>query len=294
MKISACSFVNNGPTLGYPFIESILSALELVDEFVVAVGPSNDGTREAIESIDDPRVRIIDTTWAPNAPRGFVYSQQTMLALYNCTGDWALSLQGDEAIHERDCDGLRVLVTAAHNQSNVDGIALNYHHFYGRPELIAAGPKWYRAEARLVRLAGRKVIVPSDAQYLVNVSGRRRLSPLRAVRSNAFVYHYGWVRNRDSHDKKVTSTAQYWQEHRGTAMPYEQIDPHTLTDFDGTHPAAMAPWLESSANRSFERDPDYVLTRRDHKQRFKAMIERLTRLELSCTHFRPVRLRHEM
>jgi hypothetical protein len=294
MKISACSFVNNGRTLGYPFIESILSALELVDEFVVAVGPSNDGTRESIEAIDDHRVRIIDTTWAPDAPRGFVYSQQTMLALFNCTGDWALSLQGDEAIHEKDCAALKDLVSAAHKQTNVDAIALNYHHFYGRPELVATGPKWYRAEARLVRMAGRRVIVPSDAQYLVNIAGRRRLSYLKAVRSDAYIYHYGWVRSRDSHDKKVTSTAQYWQEHRSTAKPYEQIDPHILKGFAGTHPAAMAPWLESSANRTFERDPHYVLTRNDRKQRFKARIEQLTRMDLSCTHFRPVRLSHKV
>jgi len=291
MKISACSFVNNGPTLGYPFIESIRSALELVDEFVVAVGPSNDGTREAIEAIDDPRVRIIDTTWAPDAPRGFVYSQQTMLALYNCTGDWALSLQGDEAIHEKDCESLRDLVVAAHSQQNVDGIALKYYHFYGKPNLLATGPQWYRAEARLVRMAERRVIVPSDAQYLINISGRRKLSYLRAICADAHIYHYGWVRGRNAHAKKVSSVSEFWQEQPAEASLYEQIDPHILKEFHDTHPAAMQPWLDSSANLEFEPDWNHTLTRRERKQRLKSKIEKLTGLDLSCTHFCPVKLR---
>ena len=290
MKISACSFVNNGNRLGYPFIESIRSALELVDECVIAVGPSDDGTREAIEEIDDTRVRIIDTTWAPDAPSGFVYSQQTMLALYNCTGKWVLSLQSDEAIHEKDCGSIRNLVTAAHAQSNVDGIALKYHHFYGRPGLVATGPRWYRAEARLVRMTGRRMIVPSDAQYLAKIAGRRRLSYLRAVRSEAYIYHYGWVRSRDAHIKKVSTVSRFWQQQPSVAQPYEQVDPRTLAPFDGTHPAAMEPWLTHSANVDFCPDPNYRISKRERRQRFKQHIERVLPVDLSCTHFKNARL----
>ncbi|MCH2135574.1 MAG: hypothetical protein MK101_03210 [Phycisphaerales bacterium] len=292
MKISACAFVNRGMALGYPFVESIRSALELVDEFVVAVGPEPDGTREAIEAIGDERVRVIDTSWSPEAPRGFVYSQQTMIALYNCTGEWVLSLQGDEAIHEQDCEALRSLVERAHRDGRADAIALNYHHFYGRPDLVARGPAWYRAEARLVRMAGRKVIVPSDAQYLVNVSGRRRLRPLKAVQSSAWIYHYGWTRSRNAHELKLNTTAEYWQE-PPSSRAYEQIDPSTLEPFEGTHPAAMAPWLEHSANTTFESDPAYQVTRRDKRQRCKRMIEKLTGADLSCTHFKTIKLRPE-
>ena len=290
MKISACSFLNNGNMLGYPFIESIRSALELVDEFVIAVGPGTDGTREAIEDIDDPRIRIIDTTWAPDGPRGFVYSQQTMIALYNCTGDWVLSIQGDEAIHEKDCKSLRDLVKRVHTAKQIDGIALRYHHFYGRPDLVATSPRWYRAEARLVRLANRRVVVPSDAQYLANLAGRRRLSYLKAPLSTAHVYHYGWVRSRAAHNRKTTWTSQFWQNDAGTSDPYEQVDARSLTPFTGSHPAAMTPWLTESANTTFEPDPTYRLSRRDRKQRFKQAIERVLPIDLSCTHYRRVRL----
>jgi hypothetical protein len=290
MKISGCTFINKGVQLGYPFIESIRSALHLVDEFVIALGPDTEEDRALIEAIGDDRIRIIDTTWSPDAPKGFVYSQQTMVALYNCTGDWALSLQGDEAIHEDDCSELRALVARAHADGRADGISMPYHHFYGRPDLIATGPRWYRREARLVRMAGRRVIVPSDAQYLVNISGRRRLSYLKAVRSDARIYHYGWTRALDCHVRKIESTAEFWQEKPRRASPYETMDPSILKPFTGTHPAEMAPWISESANRDFEPDPDFKPTRKDRRYRLKGMLERMTGLDLSTTHFRPIKL----
>jgi len=39
MKISGFTFLRNGSILGYPFKESILSVLPIVDEFIVALGP---------------------------------------------------------------------------------------------------------------------------------------------------------------------------------------------------------------------------------------------------------------
>lgn len=290
MKISACSFINKAVDLGYPFRESIQSALEFVDEFVVAVGPHQDGTREAIEKIDDPRIRIIDTSWAPDSPAGFVYSQQTMIALYNCTGEWVLSIQADEAVHEQDCETLRDLVERAHRCNNIDGIALRYHHFYGNPNTIAIGPKWYRAEARLVRMTGRRVIVPSDAQYLANLRRRRKLSYLRAPLSNAYMYHYGWVRNQSAHIAKSDWAQQFWQKESGNPDPYEQVDARSLSTYQGTHPAAMAPWLQESANLEFEPDKNYRLTLRDKRQRCKHLVERMLGVDWSRTHFRKVRL----
>jgi len=65
LKISGFSFVRNGVSLYYPVAESIRSILPICDEFVIAVGKGDedDGTREAIAAIGDPRIRIIDTVW---------------------------------------------------------------------------------------------------------------------------------------------------------------------------------------------------------------------------------------
>ena len=48
MKISGFTFIRNGTILGYPFIESINSILPICDEFIIAVGPSEDSTKPFI------------------------------------------------------------------------------------------------------------------------------------------------------------------------------------------------------------------------------------------------------
>ena len=74
-------------------------------------------------------------------------------------------------------------------------------------------------------------------------------------------------------------------------MPYDQVDARMLGPFNGTHPAAMKPWLDNTANWDFEPDPNYTLSMRDHRQRFKAGLEKLLRADFSCTHFRRIRLK---
>jgi len=48
MKISGFSFIKNAIQFEYPVVESILSLLPLVDEYVIAVGNSSDATKNLI------------------------------------------------------------------------------------------------------------------------------------------------------------------------------------------------------------------------------------------------------
>jgi len=108
VKVSCFSFIRDGVHLGYPFVESIRSALPLCDEFVVAAGKSRDDTLEQLRAMNEPKLRIIETTWNENMrSHGFVYGQQKMIAQYNCTGDWAFYLEGDEILHEQEIDTIR-------------------------------------------------------------------------------------------------------------------------------------------------------------------------------------------
>ena len=114
MKISAFSFLRNGAKLHYPIIESIRSALPVVDEFVIALGDSDpdDDTREKIEALGSDKITLIDTIWdLDQFPNGTVYAQQTDVAKSHCTGDWLLYLQGDEVLHEDDAPKIYVVFT---------------------------------------------------------------------------------------------------------------------------------------------------------------------------------------
>ena len=53
MKISAFTFLRNAQRLQFPFVESIRSALPLVDEFVVALGPCDDDTEADLQDRAD-------------------------------------------------------------------------------------------------------------------------------------------------------------------------------------------------------------------------------------------------
>jgi glycosyltransferase involved in cell wall biosynthesis len=108
MTISAFTMVTDGIKYGYPFIENIKSMLPLVDEYIIIDGGSTDGTRKAIESLNESKVKIVndeDTKWEynwdfwriiHNFNRGF----------QECKGDIVLCLDADYIIHEDSYDGL--------------------------------------------------------------------------------------------------------------------------------------------------------------------------------------------
>jgi hypothetical protein len=70
MKVSGFTFVRNGVKYDYPVVESILSILPVCDEFIVAVGNSEDNTLELIKSINDPKIKIIETIWDDSLREG--------------------------------------------------------------------------------------------------------------------------------------------------------------------------------------------------------------------------------
>ena len=67
MTISGYTFVRNATKLAFPFKESLLSILDLVDEFFIAYSPGDedDNTLEIIESIGSNKIRIIHVDWEP-------------------------------------------------------------------------------------------------------------------------------------------------------------------------------------------------------------------------------------
>ena len=55
MKVSGFSFIKNAIKYQYPIVEALQSILPLCDEVIVAVGDSEDGTRELVASIDQKK-----------------------------------------------------------------------------------------------------------------------------------------------------------------------------------------------------------------------------------------------
>lgn len=202
MKISGFSFVRNGDKLYYPVKESIESILPICDEFIVAVGNSDedDKTRKIIESINDPKVKIIDTVWDKKYMKhGAIYAIQTDIAMKSCSGDWLFYLQADEVIHEKDLQNIRNRCEQLIDEKEVEGLLFDYHHFWGDYDHHHKSHGWYPYEIRVVRNL-TKIHSFKDAQsfrYFDNYSLPHKIEgsrKLKVAKVDAHIYHYGWVR----------------------------------------------------------------------------------------------------
>src|SRR4051812_7886767 len=106
MKVSGFSFIKNAIKYQYPVVEALRSILPVCDEVVVAVGRSDDDTRNLVASID-PKIRIIDTEWDETLKEGGrVLAVETDKAFHAVSpdADWCFYIQGDEVLHEDGYD----------------------------------------------------------------------------------------------------------------------------------------------------------------------------------------------
>jgi len=275
--------------LGYPFVQSIRSILPLVDEFVVALGPCADGTEAMVRAIGDPKIRIIATTWNERirndySVKGFVYAQQKSVALFNCTGDWAFYLEGDEVIHEDDIPRIRSAMERHIGNPRVEALFFKYVHLYGNANTQICSPGWYRREVRVIRNT-IPAWAPEGLFFVVLQTLKRGRYP-RAADSGGTIYHYGWVRSEAQMNEKCRQVVKYWRNETPT-IRMDDIDPAILRSFTGTHPSAIREWLPP-ADGLFRANPDHQLTPRERKHRWMMKLEGLFGCDLSRKHFTTV------
>ncbi|HXI69657.1 MAG TPA: glycosyltransferase [Verrucomicrobiae bacterium] len=291
MKVSGFTFLRNGQKLGYPFVESIRSVLPIVDEFVVALGPCDDDTERMLREIGDPKIRIIPTQWNERVKndysiKGYIYGQQKSIALFNCTGDWAFYLEGDEIIHESELAKIRTAMEQHLEDPRIEALAFDYLHFYGNANTTVWSPRWYRSEVRILRNT-IPAWGPKGLFFVVLDTALRGHYP-RAAHTGATIYHYGWVRSEAQMNLKVTSVRKFWDSQSPTEKKFSRIDAATLKPFTGAHPQAIQAWLPK-ADGVFKADPDYRLTRRDKKHRFMLKLEQWFGFRFNKKHYKLVR-----
>lgn len=256
MKISGFTFLRNGIKLYYPFKESIESILPIVDEYVVALGPSdeNDHTLDMLQSIQSDKIKIIHTTWdLEKYPNSTIYAQQTDLAKVHCIGDWLLYLQGDEVIHEKDHNHIVLSCYKELKNTRTEGFVFNYLHFYGDYNHIIRNHAWYEKEVRLIRNSN-EIHSWRDGQsfryysaFNENYLEVKESRPLRVKQLHASVYHYGWVRPPQILKVKNDATRKYfnhtlWKEY-SSLFDFGRMDQYYI--FDGSHPKVMKEKIDS-------------------------------------------------
>jgi len=275
--------------LGYPFVASIRSILPLVDEFIVALGPCEDQTEEMVQSIGDPKIKVIRTQWnerirSDYSVKGFVYGQQKSIALFNCTGDWAFYLEADEVVHEQDVPKIQTAMERYLNDARVEALAFDYVHFYGNANTYAWSPRWYRSEVRILRNT-IPAWAPKGLFFVVLDTHKKGRYPT-AAHTGATIYHYGWLKTDAQLALKKQSNSKHWAA-KTESINYAAIDPQVLRPFKGTHSKIVQDWLPR-ADGLFQADSNHRLTSRERKHRLMMVFERLFGLEFSKKHYKRV------
>ena len=255
VKISGFTFIRNGKALGYPFVPSIRSLLPLCDEIIVNVPRSTDGTLEAVKSIGDPRIRIIETEWDEKERVGDpIMRRHTDLALEQCTGDWCVYIQGDEVMHEDSIPALREAMARELNRPAVQALLVDYTHLYGSfwTEVYSFG--WYYKEVRVVRRDAR-IRAWGGAQGFRTTDGEK----LRVKDSGGRYFHYGYALEPGQARIKHANLANVYGNEKAVAVAQARParfydDDQKVKPFRGTHPAVMkemvaaADWTYRSRN----------------------------------------------
>ncbi len=286
-KLSGFTFLRNAVELGYPFEESIRSILPIVDEMVVVVGSSRDDTLERVRSLQDSKIKVIETVWNEKMQeKSFVYAQQKMIAQYACVGDWAFYLEADEVLHEDDHAAILKAVSLNHARLEVEAIVFDYKHFYGSAQWLAVSPAWYRRECRIIRNTIR-TFAP-DGQFWVVMDRKRQGRYPRAALAHASIYHYGHARSVNKMQEKMNQVSRYWG-HEPPKVQYEGIHPSMAKPFLGAHPHWMKEWISKESDPAFQPDIHAKLGRRDLRHRLVMLLEQLFALELGKKNYRLIR-----
>lgn len=257
MKVSGFTFVRNAVKFDYPVTEAIRSVLPLCDEFVVAAGNSDDATRQLIEAIDPAKIKIIDTVWDDHLREGgsvlAIETNKAMDAISN-DSDWAFYIQADEVVHEKHLALIQAGMERFRNDSHVEGLLFNYHHFFGSYDYIASSREWYRREVRIIKNRS-DIRSYKDAQGFRKNGRKLNVKPLEA-----WIFHYGWVKPPISQQAKQESFHKHWHDDewvRHNVLPANEFDYNIISGlkkFSGNHPEIMKQRIHLK-NWNFSPDP---------------------------------------
>jgi Glycosyl transferase family 2 len=276
MKITGFTIIKNAIKFDFPVVEAITSILPICDEFVVAVGDSEDETLALIKSIDSPKIKIIHTVWniKPDSKSGSAMAEETnkALAAVSKDTDWCFYIQSDEVVHEKYLETIKNAMQKHLDDEQVDGLLLKYKHFFGSYDFIGASYRWYRREIRIVRNRSN-IYSYRDAQSFRQDDDKK----LKVKLLDAEIYHYGYVREPEKFKEKLNFQDKMYHgdqvKQRQESYDFSK-EADAVFPFQDTHPAVMRARIERK-NWHFDFDPIYQ-NRFKFKDRFKMFIEKWT------------------
>jgi hypothetical protein len=242
MKVAGFTFIRNAVKNDYPIVEAITSILPVCDEFVVALGNSEDETESLIRNINSPKIRIVNTVWNDSIREGgavFAAETDKAFAAISPDADWAFYIQGDECVHEKYLPLIKKEMEANLDDNRVEGLLFKYLHFYGSYDYYGHSRRWYRREIRILR-SNKAIHSYRDAQGF-----RWNNRKINVKLIDAYIYHYGWVKPPDGLKNKLRNFNLYYhddawiKENLPEPFEFDYQNADRLIHFTGDHPAVM-------------------------------------------------------
>jgi hypothetical protein len=278
MKIAGFTFIRNAVKNDYAIVEAITSILPICDEFVVAVGASEDETLALIQGIPSDKIKIVKTVWDDTKREGgatFALETDKALQAISKDIDWAFYIQGDECVHEADLPVVHSAMEANLTDQNVEGLLFHYRHFYGSYQHVAISRRWYRREIRVVKMH------PGVHSYKDAQGFRKDGNKMKVKLIPAYINHYGWVKPPEGLNNKVRNFTQFYHDDAWLAenvpadYQFDYGNAERLFRFEGTHPAVMADRVARS-NWPFYFDPVELEKKMTFRRKILQKIEDLT------------------
>ncbi len=270
--VTGLTIVRNGVRLDYPFVEAIRSALPICDEYLVVVGESDDGTREAVEAIGDPRLRIVDTHWSVHVePKKCTLAQQTNIGMHQAQGRWCLYLQGNEVLHEDDLEHVRGLLERHAADPRVEALLFERLTFWADYDhVLVAYPDLYKYTVRAIKPHIGAYSIRDAMSFAIFDGWSTHGRYPRAVDSGRFLYRYSRV-----HSPETMLQVAREAVHRAGGKPpdpdwiFTSKPRDFIRPWSGGHPAVMAKRRAALGRQYDPADPRVrsKLTREEHWRR---------------------------
>lgn len=275
MKVVGFTFIKDAIKMQYPIAEAILSILPLCSHVYVAVGHSTDGTRELVASLGS-QIIIIDTEWDFSLKEnGKVLASETEKALkaIPTDADWCIYIQGDEVLHQDGYKAIQQAMALYKDDKRIDGLLLNYRHFFGSYNYMGISSQWYRHEIRVIK-NNKNIYSYKDAQgFRKNNNEKLHVKPV-----NAHIHHYGWVlspyimKAKHAYKNKIYHNGEFNETQIIVPDDYKDFNIKALAKYTHTHPHVMLSKIEA-VNWTFTYDETkHKLSIKDH---FKNITEKL-------------------
>jgi outer membrane protein OmpA-like peptidoglycan-associated protein len=161
------------------------------------------------------------------------------------------------------------------DKPEVDGLLFKYKHFYGGYNYVGNSYRWYSDEIRVIRNR-QDIYSYRDAQ------GFRKSNNLKlnVKQIDAYIYHYGWVKDPITQQEKQKSFQELWHDENSienhvnkteAKFDYSEID--SLVEFKETHPNVMIPRVK---NQNWKFNFDTGKIKMSFKNKLKRIVEKLT------------------